>query len=250
MKTPLQVIADFGCPTHSYIAAMQHFGDREDLSIEQYRAGIQEVVGLTELPETESYHFAKVLFLYVVQETIRAYLTGIVPDMAEIYVHAISRTYEYIKSNPWAVTRFNIMHGLLDVEETNPETGVVTITKPKQAKKDVTERIFKEFKARGASRQDIIDTFILETGMSKAGATTYFHSLKKTLGFKESDTDEKKLIKVESKQDLAERVYQESQDKSKPAMIALFIEKLGTSKLGAQTYYYACKKKCNTSKTI
>jgi polyhydroxyalkanoate synthesis regulator phasin len=242
MKTPLQVIADFGCPTNSAVDAIRHLSEREDLTHDQYRKGIQEMIGLTDPPETESYHYAMVLFKYIIQETIRAHNTGGIPDMDDMLDVCIKKTYKHLEEHPWSVTMFNIKHGLQEREEIDLETGVITSTKPKGAKKDVTERIFNELKSKGASRQDIIDAFVEETGMSKAGATTYFHTLKKELGFKESTT-EKKSSKSESKQELAERLYQESPDKSKPVMITLFTEKLETSKLGAQTYYYACKKK-------
>lgn len=242
MKTPLQVIADFGCPTNSMIEAMRHLGEREDLTFDQYKKGIQDIVGMEEPPPVESYHFAQVMFKYVVQETIRAYNTGIIPNMDQIFVICVNKTMKFIEENPWSVTMFNINHGLQKREEIDPETGAIVSSKPKGDKKEITERIFKDLKSKGATRQDIINAFVQETGMSIPGATTYFHSLKKEFGFKEAEV-QKKPDKLESKQELAERLYQESDDKSKPTMIALFTEKLGTSKLGAQTYYYACKKK-------
>ncbi len=242
MKTPLQVITDYKCPTNSYINAIQHFSDRQDLTLEQYQKGIQELIGLSTLPETESYHFAKTLFLYVVQETIRVYGHGLIPDMDAIYEQCIDKTHEFIENNPWSATRFNLNHGLMERDEFDEETGTIA-TKQKGAKKEVTEQIFKDLKSKGATRQDIIDAFVQQTGMSKAGATTYFHSLKKELGFREESAD-KKTNKTGSKQELAERLYQESTDKSKGTMITLFTEKLETSKLGAQTYFYACKEVC------
>ncbi len=251
MKTPLQVIADFGCPTDSAIDAIQFFSDRDDLTLDQYVKGIQDIVGTDDWKVSSSHFFAKVMFKYVVQETIRAYQTGLIPDMDALYIRCMDKTYAFIESNPWSQTMFNINHGIIQ-DDVDSETGDAVPTKKKGDKKEVTERLFKEMKSKGASRQGIIEAFITETGMSKAGATTYFHALKKELGFKES-TNEKKSNKPESKQELAEKLYQESSDKSKPTMITLFTEKLETSKLGAQTYYYACKKKfngnTNTNKT-
>ncbi len=248
MKTPLQVIADFGCPTDSAIFAIKHLSEREDLAYDQYKKGIQDIIGLAELPDVESYFEAKVLFRYVIQETINAYNAGVIPLMEHIFLLSRIKSDQYIENNPWSATAFNIQHGLVERDEVDAETGELVPTKQKGAKKEVTERLFKEMKSKGLSRQDIIEAFITETGMSKAGATTYFHALKKEFGFKETTT-EKKSNKSESKQELAERLYQESPDKSKPIMITLFTEKLGTSKLGAQTYYYACKKKFSTLDT-
>lgn len=249
MKTPLQAIADLGCPTDSMIDAMRYFGEREDLTEAEYVKAIHEIVGSTDDHVPMDHFNAKVLFKYIVQETIRAYGTGLIPDMDRMFVYCLEKADTFIENNPWSETLFNINHGLQDREEVDPETGVIVTAKPKGAKKDVTERIFNDLKSKGASRQDIIDAFVQQTGMSKAGATTYFHTLKKELGFKESTT-EKKSAKPESKQEIAERLYQGSETKDKSEMIALFVEKLETSKLGAQTYYYACKKKFNAISDI
>lgn len=241
MKTPLQVIADFGCPTDSSIFAIKHLSERNDLTVDEYKKGIQDIIGLPELPETESYFFAKVLFRYVIQETIRAYNSGVIPIMDEVYEISVNKARTYIDTNPWSATAFNLTHGLAERDELDEEGQPIVIQKG--GKKEITERLFKQMKSNNATRQDIIEAFITETGMSKAGATTYFHTLKKQFGFKDDTTNTPVQKKNESKQELAERLYTEATDKSKPAMIKLFQDALDTSKLGAQTYYYSCKKK-------
>ncbi len=242
MKTPLQIIADYGCPTNSAIFAIKHLSERNDLTYDEYKKGIQDIIGLSEPPEIASYFEAKVLFRYIIQETINAYNAGLIPIMESVFLVARIKSEQYMEANPWSETGFNVAHGLTERDEIDPETGELVPIKQKGAKKEVTEQLFKKMKSNGHSRQDIIEAFIAETGMSKAGATTYFHALKKEFGFKEV-AGETKSNKPESKQELAERLYQESPDKSKPTMITLFTEKLETSKLGAQTYYYSCKKK-------
>lgn len=242
MKPPLKVIEELGCSTDSYISAIQHLAQK-DFSKSEYENQIQEIIGLTEPPECESWYYSRMLFMYVVQETIRGYQYGLIPDMEFVYEDAMYKSKANIESNPWNETRFNIQHGLkVDVDAETGEEGPAVATK-KGAKKDVTEKLFRDLKNAGASRQKIIDAFVEEVGMSKAGATTYFHALKKELGFSEKNNPAQELPKNESKQELADRLYNESDDKSKPTMIALFTERLGTSRLGAQTYYYACKKK-------
>lgn len=249
MKAPLQVIAEYGCPTHSFVSALMHLSERADLSFEEYKTGIQRIISLPEPPECESWFYAKTLFLYCVQETIRDYQAGIIPDMDDIFVLANEKTVLYMQTNPWAITRFNINHGLQsDDEMTDEEKASGQQVFTKGGKKELTEKIFKEIKASGGGRHEIIQAFVDQVGMSKAGATTYFHTLKKEFGFSEKSNPNKEPPKVESKQELAERLYTESPDKSKATMIALFTEKLDTSKLGAQTYYYACKKKFDEAK--
>jgi hypothetical protein len=249
MKPPLKVISELGCPTDSYIAAIQHL-TQQDASQDEYERRIQEIIGLPEPPECESWFFARALFMYVVQETIRGYQYGLIPDMSFVYEDAVFKARAYAENNPWNETRFNIEHGLkIDVDVDTGEEGPAIATK-KGGKKDITEKLFRDLKSAGASRQKIIDAFVEQVGMSKAGATTYFHALKKELGFSEVNNPTEQSPKTESKQELAERLYNESDDKSKATMIALFTEKLGTSKLGAQTYYYACKKKLENATTI
>ena len=248
MKPPLKIISEYGCSTDSYVAAIQ-FLTQQDVDKSEYERRVQEIIGLPEPPECESWFSARVLFLYVIQETIREFNTGLIPLMEDIYHIAVERATNYIENNPWNETRFNIEHGLKDVDDDVLEGGPIISTK-KGAKKDVTERLFKDLKSTGASRQKIIDAFVEQVGMSKAGSTTYFHALKKEFGFSERENPETETPKVESKQDLAERLYKQSADKSKATIIALFTDKLGTSKLGAQTYFYACKKKFNNASTI
>lgn len=243
MKPPLKIISELGCSTDSYIAAVHTLTEQPTAEKSVYEQRIQEIIGLQEPPECESWYAARVLFMYVVQETIRAFSLGAIPLMENVFLIAQQRTETYIENNPWNQTRFNIEHGLrVDFDTELGEEGSTVSTK-KGAKKDVTEKLFRNLKATGASRQKIIDAFVEQAGMSKAGATTYFHALKKELGFSDKQNPGSDLPKAESKQELAERLYNESTDKSKSTMIALFTEKLGTSKLGAQTYFYACKKK-------
>lgn len=250
MKAPLQVIEEFGCPTSSYIAAVQHLCQQDAPKLE-YERRIQEIIGLTQQPDCSSWFEARVLFMYVVQETIREFSKGVPASIADtlmedVYRLALERAHIYIEGNPWNETRFNIEHGLrIDKDEFGNDGEV---TAKKGAKKEVTEQLFKDLKSTGASRQKIIDAFVEQVGMSRAGATTYFHALKKEFGFSESNT-EQQTQKTESKQELAQRLYTESPDKSKATIMALFTEKLGTSKLGAQTYFYSCKKKYENAST-
>lgn len=242
MKAPLKVIEELGCPTDSYIAAIQ-FLIQKNFNKVEFEKQVQDIIGLSEPPECYSWFTARALFLYVVQETIRQYQTGIIPLMEEVYKTAVKKMEMYTESNPWNETRFNIEHGLkVDFDVEAGDEGPALSTK-KGAKKHITEKLFRDLKAAGASRQKIIEAFVEQVGMSKACATTYFHALKKQLGFSERTNPTEQISKHMSKQELAEQLYEQSIDKSKPTIIDLFVEKLGTSKLGAQTYYYAVKKK-------
>ena len=82
MKDPISIIADLGVPTESFSAAIHHFYDRVDFSKDRYESLIAEIIGLDNPPTFESIKEAKLYFLYTVQETVRAFNTGIIPDMS------------------------------------------------------------------------------------------------------------------------------------------------------------------------
>jgi hypothetical protein len=243
MKTPLAYIADYGCQTNSYIAAIQHLLQQSVDKVE-YEKRVMDVIGLPDPPYYESLYFARTMFMYVVQETIRAYNLGVIPLMEDVHELALERTNAYLNDQPWHQTRFNIDNGLSSIDDI--EEGNV-VTSKKGAKKDITEQIFLQIKKEGGSRNDIIDTFVNKVGMSRAGATTYFHTLKKEFGFSEITNPNKEVVKTQSKQEIAECLYQANPNMQKVEMIALFAEKLDTSKLGAQTYFYSCKKRFNAT---
>src|SRR5271156_4670782 len=128
MKPPLKVIEELGVPTDSYMFAIQMLM-QQDADKTEYEKRVQEILGLDDPPECESWYFARVLFLYSVQETIRAYNTGVIPDMELVYEDSLYKTQTYIDNNPWNETRFNIEHGLktdIDVEtgEEGPATAI------------------------------------------------------------------------------------------------------------------------------
>lgn len=47
------------------------------------------------------------------------------------------------------------------------------------------------------------------------------------------------VVKI-NKQEVAQQIYDQLEDKSKATVIAAFVEQLGVSTAGAQTYYYSC----------
>lgn len=233
MKTPLQVIADYGSPTDSYIRAVTFFSQKPDFTKVEYETGIQQIIGLCVPPILPSTYEARILFRYVIQETIRAHQGQTIPNIDIVYKDALEKTKHFIEEYTWAQTNYNCVNGITFTNSTEDEDH-------KGDKKTITETIFKDLVAQNASRGDIIEAFVNKVGMSKAGATTYFHSLKKQLGFTATKEQEQT---VESKQQVAERIYNQATNKDKANLIEQFIAQLQTSKMGAQTYYYACKKK-------
>lgn len=102
-----------------------------------------------------------------------------------------------------------------------------------------SESLIKEFKVDG------LRTTVVEMGkvksVTEAGSETA--ELTKAVKAKvakvksEKPTKEKKVSKVDQARDL----YNAAADKSRGAVIAIFMEKLGMSKAAASTYYYNIK---------
>ena len=167
--SPIKQIAEYGIPVNSYIAAIQYLNDRSDLEQSQYEGMIKDVTGVEQ--KFNDHRDAKYTFLYLVQETIRKSTSTDIFDMDALLEYAFTRAQKFIKENPWHWA------------EPEEEQKVDASGKPKRkkgAKQEEAARIYNENKADG--KKAIIDLFMSELDMSKAGATTYFYNMKKKFG--------------------------------------------------------------------
>jgi len=255
MQTPLEIIAGYGVSTTSYIRAIQEFNDLERpivLRKAQYEQGIADIIGGDHPPSYSNEKEAKIYFLYVVQETIRAYGTGVIPDMAEVWENAQIRAKKMIENQPWAIKDYFTED---DGEPKLDATG--NPKKRKGAKKDEAEALYRRLNDGTNDRTAIIDALINEVGMSKPGATTYFHNLKKQFGFSGPKAEKKKRAvktgptpvekkpkkdKSPTKAEQARQIYTALKGRPKDEIISEIVKKTGTSKAGANTYYCSCKK--------
>jgi hypothetical protein len=254
MQTPLEIIGAYGVSTTSFIKAIQEFNDPERpifLSKTQYERGIANIIGGDHPPLYANEKEARIYFLYVIQETIRAFQHGI-PEMDQVWEEAQRRAKAMIERQPWAVKDYNT------TEDGEPKMDAVgNPKKRKGAKKEEAEALFRQMNDGTNSRTTIIAALVDEIGMSKAGATTYFHNLKKQYGFKgpkevkpvkQASTEPRqpkpKIVKAKktTKADIARQVFVELKDKPKDVIIEAIIEKTGTTRAGANTYYCGCKK--------
>lgn len=256
MQTPIQIIETYGAPTNSFTAAVHHFKfERAPLSKSECEAGIAQIVGADQHPTYRNAKEANLYFLYVVQETVRAFNGGVVPEMADIWEVAQRRAVNFITDNPWAIKDY-----------TSDEGDDVVDGQPKQkkgAKKDQAEALYRKMNDGKNDRNTIIQALVDEVGMSKAGATTYFHNLKKTVGFSGPKTEkvkrEKKVVEVKpkgnetgrvkksgpSKGEVAKRIYAEMVGSPKDEIIARIVEETGTTVAGANTYFCMARKEFN-----
>lgn len=250
MQTPLEIIAGYGAPTNSYLAAIKHFGERESLPKQVCESRIAEIIGAEIAPSLSNEKEANLYFLYTIQETVRAFQGATIPEMADVWDEAQSRAKKFIETHPWTIKEYNN-------ESVDPITN-----QPKQrkgAKKEQSEELYKEMNDGKNDRVAIIQAFMDQLGMSKAGATTYFHNLKKTFGYAGPVTEKRKREKKAevpkpksaakkakrsgpSKGELARRIYTEMKGSPKADIVARIVEETGTTPAGANTYYCAAKK--------
>ena len=245
MLTPLEVIASFGAPTDSYIQAIHHFRRKSTpMSRDQHIQGIADILGADAFlfsPDVNDKE-VELQFLYVVQETIRAFNTGTIPEMDEVWKEAFRRKVEYIQITPWAIKTY---------EGEEDEDGNVVV---KVDKKQMSEDLYLKMNDGEHTRTDIIDAFVEQVELSKPGATTYFHNLKKIHGFsgpssvrttKSGGTIKGSTVKGKkgpTKTEIAVAIVKELPDASKEDIIARIVEEANTTPAGANTYYCSAKK--------
>lgn len=243
MKTPIQIIEDFGAPTNSYIKCVLFFRSEEGpvLSKEEHEKGIADIIGAETPPTFETEKESQLYFLYAVQETVRAFLGPTVPDMDEIWTIAHNKCTTFIKENPWCL-----------IEDSEEGEG-----KSKVQKKDRARDLYKKLNDGVSTRKTIIETLMKELDMSKAGATTYFHNMKKKYGYKNPESSKKPNEKTahathitrgsvpntkNSKRAIATQIYTDMRGSDKKSVIKEIVRQTGTSPAGANTYYCSAKK--------
>ena len=102
-----------------------------------------------------------------------------------------------------------------------------SVTKAYKAK-----HIFEEMiKQDDVTKVAIVERFIKQAELTKAGALTYFNKLNKQYGFP--------IKKLPTKMDKAREIYitMTNDEESRKAIIDEFIKQIGLSKTAANTYY-------------
>jgi len=166
---PIKQIAEYGIPTNSAIRAIQYLGEKEDYNSEQYFSMIMKITGhginIADPRRT------KYSFLYLIQGIIKESFNTDTIDVLSVLLTAQDNAEKFITENPWHWAEPD------EIEKTD-ESG-----KPKRkkgAKQEEALRIYKENIEAGKAK--IIELFMSELDMSKAGATTYFYNTKRKVG--------------------------------------------------------------------
>ena len=189
MKTPLEILAQFNIPTDNpSTAALFVMVEDDDISNQRsgmgrltkdgYETAISQVFGLTDTPVFDNIKIARIYFAYTVQETVRNFTSGIVPDMEWLWNDVNEKAMKFINTNPWSVKEYT---NNLD------DSGVEKLDaagKPKQrkgAKKELAKKVWDD----NADKQDTLDRsgwialLMEQVGLTKSGASTYYANLRK-----------------------------------------------------------------------
>ena len=174
IKTPLEVIDEYGVSVTSYIKAVQALREMP-FAKSDYESGYNRIIGTETFIIFETDYEAKFHFLYAVQETIRASYSADVLDMAEI-ASEVERLIEKLR----------IKHPtLFKTYENVDEFGspkLDAIGKPKRkkgAKKELAKSVYNQhIRDKGLTRKEAIAIIMEKVGMSQQGASTYYHNLK------------------------------------------------------------------------
>jgi len=163
---PIKQIAEYGIPVNSYLAAIQYLNRRSDLEQSQYENMIETLTGFgNDFPD---HRIAKYTFLYLIQETIRESNNTDKFDMGKLLTLSFNRAEKFIKENPWHWAQPDEVVKVDDAGKPKRKKG---------AKQEMALELYKEYIEEGKPK--VIDMFMSELDMSKAGATTYFYNTKK-----------------------------------------------------------------------
>lgn len=173
MFGPVEKLREYGIPVNSAVSAIQYVNGREDLTKEQYEANLSDLTGTS--VSYDNKRIAKYTYLYFIQNAIKLSQNTDRGDAVALLEKSNADAVHYIKNNKWVFAA-----------EDNPDNAPAKVDsngKPKRkkgAKQEEAARIYQENK--GKDKKDIIQKFMDELDMSKAGATTYFYNMKKKFG--------------------------------------------------------------------
>jgi hypothetical protein len=172
MSSVIEKIKELGLPINSFVSAVHelhlHFGDRTKGDYDF------QIAALTNHHvETKHTKHAQLVFGYIVQESIRAYITKTPQTVDELVELASSKALTFLVNNPWNDAETEITTVTTPDGET---TSVVTVKNKRgkgPTKRDLSIQLYTKVKDQKLSRQDLINLFVKELGLTPAGASTY-----------------------------------------------------------------------------
>ena len=170
MHKSIEQIEAYDIPIHSYIAAVQHLNSLPELTDADYMKRIEELVGYSVTITTE--HLPRYVYLYLVQELIRAAKTTDVLQPVAIYDIAYDRAETFIAENSYVFATPD--------SDAAPKLDAAGNIKPKKGKKkELAKEVYvADIEGKELSRKDAIAILMEKVGLSAGGASTYYANLK------------------------------------------------------------------------
>lgn len=171
----LDILRSYHIPVSSAVKAIQHLSDRHSLSPKEYADRIRELVENPDVKVDDKY--ARHVYLYLVQETIRTSFNTDTLNMTEILSMAVEKAIKFVDDNPYVLAGSTAEPKLDENGNAKPRKG---------AKKEMAIALYakmvEENNGKFPSRSDAIKRFMDEVGMTKGGASTYVANCKKNFG--------------------------------------------------------------------
>ena len=189
----IQNIQSLGFNTDSYLVCAREVNNTYSNSLMSKSVSesiMKDTFGV--VVETEHDKAANVALRYMITEYVRSAEKGVVLSSTDLVQIATQKTKSFFIDQPWMVpgSRSSIQDipEALEVVDVPVEeikiarvmVGTKTIKPKKGLKQEAAKRIYEA--NRGQPNKDIIALFMSQLDMSKPGATTYLHNMKKAMG--------------------------------------------------------------------
>ena len=163
--TMIEFLKEHDVPVNSVIRAVQHINDNRK-SDTQYRSLISEMTGLT---VDDNGPVLRLIYLYLVQEAIRAYMDPFTDEdnVARMYMTARTAAYEQLKEREWIY------------RSSMTETGETKKKGRKGGKKEQAIELWKQECNITRTRKEWIARLVEKVGLTAGGASTYYATLKR-----------------------------------------------------------------------
>lgn len=241
MEYYIDKIDDLGLPRDSYIHAVQEFMARE-LPKDRYEEIYHTLTDVDRVfPSRKE---ARLHVGYLVQDIVKAINGKAAFDLNLALVATDQRVASLIKAHPYMLIEPSQASDTPSIPlESHSDPTSIPLPSHKHPtripRKDLVEHIWR--KMAGSSKGEIIEAMI-DAGIAKGTANTYFYSLKKKHGHNEPE-NVVKVNKKRTKKDIALELYKTLNDgRSQSEVIAEMAKGLDTSPSGVLTYFHMCKR--------
>lgn len=211
-------------PTTSYIAAAQAAGSlRTECDLTRYNQLITDMVGFE--AEFNDHAIAQMTFCYLVQEYVRSIKTE-PKSVTDLYDTAQEKARAFVSREPWHWAAENSTGKVTRIEEIRRFVSMFT----------------------GVEKSLLIDRIAEEFEITRNTASTYLRQLEaESTDTTPDSTPKEKAPKINKGVEAAKLVEAHFNGSNKVEMIEMIVQKLNTSKGGAQTFFYAALKNLNLS---